>query len=56
MKIKPCPFCGRVPKVTHEFNDDEEKLYTIEHECHVLIETGYSRDEDTVIEWWNRRV
>ena len=58
IKLKPCPFCGEIPKIHHyeTYCDDE---YFIEHECknnaEITISTYSSGYPELIAEIWNQR-
>ncbi len=53
--LLPCPFCGEYPTIKEELDENDEIIYTVEHECSVLIEAGWYHDIQQAIEAWNRR-
>jgi hypothetical protein len=52
----PCPFCKEYPDLIEESDENDEAIYTVEHECSVLIEVGWWHDRQQAIDAWNRRV
>ena len=51
----PCPFCKEYPELVEESDENDEAIYTVEHECSVLIEAGWWHDKQEAIDRWNRR-
>ena len=51
-----CPFCGESPTIKEELDDNDERIYAVEHECNIDMTTGWYHDRQTVIDAWNRRV
>lgn len=54
--LLPCPFCKEYPELVEESDENDEAIYTVEHECSVLIEAGWWHDRQQAIDAWNRRV
>lgn len=59
-KLKPCPFCGGIAEIKHDFYDNDQHSYVRCRGCRckisdVQISTEYSSDEKAA-ERWNRRV
>ncbi|MBQ8766075.1 MAG: Lar family restriction alleviation protein [Clostridia bacterium] len=55
-ELKPCPFCGEIPKV--HYNEVLE-MYTVECEnknCNIVCHTCLAIKKEYAIENWNRRV
>lgn len=58
-KIKPCPFCGEIPKLIHISKNGEAGSQIVCCNCGVVgkwfsVSHTYSSD-DRAIEAWNRR-
>ena len=51
----PCPFCGEYPTPKEELDENDVRIYAIEHECNIDMTTGCDHDKQTVINAWNRR-
>ena len=52
----PCPFCEEYPTIKEELDENDERIYAVEHECNIYMTTGWNHDRQTVIDAWNRRV
>ena len=51
-----CPFCGEFPTIKEELDENDVRIYSVEHECEsVVITTGWSHDKQEVKDTWNRR-
>jgi hypothetical protein len=50
-----CPFCGEYPTPKEELDENDERIYAVEHECYIDVTTGWNHDRQTVIDNWNRR-
>jgi len=53
--LTPCPFCGECPTLKEELDENDERIYAVEHECNIDVTTGWNHDRQTVIDAWNRR-
>lgn len=53
--LLPCPFCGEYPTIKEELDENDERIYAVEHECNIDMTTGWNHDRQTVIDTWNRR-
>ena len=53
--LLPCPFCGEYPTIKEELDENDERIYSVEHECTMCITTGWNHDKQEVIDAWNRR-
>jgi len=54
--LLPCPFCGDFPTIKEELDENDESIYSVEHECEaVVITTGWNHDKQECIDAWNRR-
>ena len=54
--LLPCPFCGEFPTIKEELDENDERIYAVEHECEaVVITTGWNHDKQEVKDAWNRR-
>ena len=53
--LLPCPFCGEYPTPKEELDENDVRIYAIEHECNIDMTTGWNHDRQTVIDAWNRR-
>lgn len=51
----PCPFCGEYPTIKEELDENDERIYAVEHECNIFMTTGWNHDKQSVIDAWNRR-
>lgn len=51
-KLKPCPFCGRIPELRHD-DDGFSYIVCANDNCYVKTD-GYLND-DTAIKAWNTR-
>jgi Lar family restriction alleviation protein len=57
-ELKPCPFCGEIPKIEIFTDMFERKKYGIEchgSDCEINPMTAWYADENDAIEAWNRR-
>lgn len=54
-ELFPCPFCGEYPTLKEELDENDERIYAVEHECNIDMTTGWNHDRQTVIDNWNRR-
>ena len=54
--LLPCPFCGEYPTIKEELDENDERIYAVEHECNMCITTGWNHDKQEVIDAWNRRL
>ena len=54
--VLPCPSCGEYPTLKEELDENDERIYAVEHECNIYMTTGWNHDRQTVIDAWNRRV
>ena len=52
--LLPCPFCGEYPTIK-ELDENDERIYAVEHECNIDMTTGWNHDKQTVIDAWNWR-
>jgi hypothetical protein len=50
-----CPFCCEYPTLKEELDENDERIYAVEHECNIAMTTGWNHDRQTVIDAWNRR-
>ena len=53
--LLPCPFCGEYPTLKEELDENDERIYAVEHECNIYMTTGLNHDRQTLIDAWNRR-
>ena len=53
--LLPCPFCGEYPTIKEELDENDERIYAVEHECNIYMTTGWNHDRQTVIDACNRR-
>lgn len=54
-ELKPCPWCGVVPEVKQDF-DNEWYVSCVEEECSMSVNTGLDKlTREQAIERWNRR-
>ena len=53
--LLPCPFCGEYPTLKEELDENDERIYAVEHECNIDMTTGLNHDRQTLIDAWNRR-
>lgn len=53
--LRPCPFCGSMPKIREAFFGMERfKRYGVVcQQCSICI--GWEETEETAVERWNRR-
>ena len=57
-ELKPCPFCGKIPKIIISKNSNSKDFYSVECKrmsCTFLVSTFAYRTEKEAIEAWNRR-
>ena len=54
--LLPCPFCGEYPTPKEELDENDSRIYAIEHECNIDMTTGWDHDKRTVFDAWNRRI
>jgi len=56
-ELKPCPFCGGVPRIRHLFMADEPTHSRVEcTNCHIKTDYYvYEFGERNVAKIWNRR-
>ena len=46
--LLPCPFCGEYPTPKEELDENDVRIYAIEHECNIDMTTGWeSRQADS---------
>lgn len=57
MKIKNCPFCGKIPKFAFsKFSiPSGYELGCEESKCKVVVRTFRFLTKKTAIKWWNKR-
>ena len=53
--LLPCPFCGEYPTPKEELDENDVRIYCIEHEFFVSVDTGWLHDKHEAISNWNRR-
>lgn len=53
-KLKPCPFCGELPRLYGGAILNEESIDCVNDECPVQPTTGY-RDWPDAVTAWNTR-
>ena len=57
-ELKPCPFCGKMPKLTTMFDNE---LFCVQHMCRsfnvilLIINTPLFSSKEDAINAWNRR-
>lgn len=58
VELKPCPFCGRKPRLSREFvqtEDDEMNSYVVGCDvCDIYFRQMW--DYDKIVKQWNTRV
>lgn len=54
-ELKPCPFCGEVPKAPQKRNDGAFKVCCINEDCTTNPDTARYGTAKEAIEAWNRR-
>lgn len=54
-KLKPCPFCGEMPKV--EFDEYYKKhwIYCNNPKCRIQPNTAFHKRKSVIVREWNRR-
>ena len=54
--LKPCPFCGEIPTVTHDAQNCETYVIQCANgECACMPVTWWYLTKEEAIEAWNRR-
>ena len=53
----PCPFCGGKKIFTYEYehHKDEKRIAIMCAECIAMIDPGWVRTRDVIIDLWNKR-
>jgi len=52
VEIRPCPFCGGIPKLWDESHGS--RVYSMQ--CACGCELGWEMSEEDILKRWNRRV
>lgn len=55
VKLKPCPFCGAIPKCTYIEKSDKWFIMCESSKCRIQPMTDFHKNKGVIVKEWNRR-